>query len=185
MIVTNTVLLGKAGSGKTTLAKELTARRDSLTRISSGDVARELAEKSETARHLLDAGRMAPEQAMRAEIRKRVREVEREGGSWVLDGFPRTEAQLILLMQWTETLPLFVHLDVADWSAIQRLTDRNRHDDNADSIAHRLQDFRENVEPLIAILGQGAVLERVGESLSPERAAELVLRHHDEIESGL
>lgn len=152
MTLMNIVLFGAAGAGKTTLAKALTLRNSQLARISSGDIAREIAESDDTTRRQLESGHMAPEDTMRRLVRERMRHIERSGQSWILDGFPRTLPQLVLVMQWTDSLPTFLLLDVGFATSLERLTDRNRHDDNADAIAGRITQFthfqRQAINPL-------------------------------------
>ena len=170
------VLLGNTGSGKTTLAKELTARQPERVRISSGDIARELAERDSAVRIALQSGNLAPEIEMRSEVRARIRTAESLQQIWILDGFPRSLEQLILLQQWTGRLPIFVHVDISPWTAIERLTDRDRHDDNPDAIARRLRDFQQNVQPVLDVLESGEILETVNGEWDTKRQADLIER---------
>lgn len=155
------VLVGNTGSGKTTVAKLLESRLN-VPRVSSGDIARYLAEFDPSTKLALDAGAMAPEKAMQLQIRQRIEAADVQHGGWVLEGFPRMIEQLICLMQWTSALPHFVYLDVPAWVAIERLTARGRPDDNPHSIAEKLKSFDENTQPMLQILEDGGVLHHIG-----------------------
>ena len=151
------VLTGNTGSGKTTTGKAL-AESLGLPLISSGDVARALSNSDPSTRLALEQGAMAPEQPMRAAIRSAIEEADIRAGGWVLDGFPRTIPQLICLLQWSSGLPLFVSIDLDDWTCIERLVARGRAHDHADAIARRIEGFHEKTGPMIATLYNGGVL---------------------------
>jgi adenylate kinase len=151
------VLLGMTGSGKTTVASMLSERLN-VPRVSSGDIARSLAQEDPHTYVALEKGKMAPEAAMRHAIRVALEEADIGTGGWILEGFPRSIAQLVCLMDWTSALPCFVHVDASEWSVIERLTSRRRDDDTPDAIERRMTDFRQNVAPVLTALGGGGVL---------------------------
>lgn len=156
----NIVLIGRTGSGKSTLGGEL--ERDlSLPHIASGEIARELGLTDPSTSLALQQGAMAPEASMRARIRQEIESAELSAGGWILDGFPRMTEQVICLMQWTTQLPLFVYLDLEPWLCIERLTARGRPDDNPDSIARKLASFSEKTQPMLELLEGGGVLHTI------------------------
>lgn len=157
-------LLGLTGSGKTTVARQLSERLR-VPHVSSGDLARRLASEDPHAAVALDQGKMAPEASMRGLVREALERSEIQSGGWILEGFPRDMAQLICLMGWTSALPLFVHLDVTEWIVIERLTGRGRSDDTADAIARRIADFHRHTRPVLDALASGGVLIQVPAAL--------------------
>lgn len=101
---------------------------------------------------------------MRTAIKAEVEACEVQHNGWILDGFPRMVAQVVLLMNWTSGLPLFVYLDVSEWTCLERLSGRDgrdRVDDNADSIARKFENFREHTLPMVNMLDSGGVLHTI------------------------
>lgn len=152
------VLMGVSGAGKTTVAR-LLSEHYRVPHVGSGDIARALADHDPHTYVALEKGQMAPEEAMRAEVRQALERADLEDGGWILEGFPRDMAQLVCLMDWTVALPAFVHLDAKAWTVIERLTSRRRDDDTPDAIARRLVDFEQNVRPVLDVLAAGGVLK--------------------------
>lgn len=155
----NVCLFGLTGSGKTTVAGAL-AKKLHVERVSSGDIARSMAKSDPHTAVALDRGRMAPEEAMRMQVRAALEQADLRGG-WVLEGFPRDLAQLICLMDWTPSLPSFVYLRVEAFVVIERLTARRRADDTPDAIARRIQDFDRITQPMLDVLRAAGVLTTV------------------------
>jgi adenylate kinase len=145
------VLLGKTGSGKTTLAETL-ALRHGVPLISSGAIARQMARTDDSARVALERGMMAPEEAMRYVLHSELDKAETGSGGWVLEGFPRGMSQLICLLWWMDTRPTFVHLVCPTMVCVERLRSRGREDDNPDAIARKLEHFQRDQEPLLEVL---------------------------------
>lgn len=156
----NIVLIGRTGSGKTTVAASLTEHLN-VPYISSGDIARDMARGDPATDMALRQGAHAPEEAMRSAVRDALEQGDAQHGGWILEGFPRMVAQLVCIMQWTVSLPTFVYLDTPEWVCIERLTARKRPDDNADSIARKLQSFKENTLPVVDVLEEGGVLHHL------------------------
>lgn len=149
----NVVFLGVTGSGKSTVAEKVSEELG-LPYISSGVIAREMAEMDPQTRHALNAGLLAPENAMRDMVRDKVEAAAKMEGGFVLDGFPRSLAQYIALQSWTTGVPSsYVWIDCAYTEAIARLLARGRPDDNPDSIARKMQDFEANIYWLGDMIG--------------------------------
>ena len=89
------VFLGPPGAGKGTQAKAV-AGHYAVPHVSSGDIFRaEIARKSPLGKKIksyVDSGRLVPDALTTEAVTKRLAERDCADG-WVLDGFPRTEAQ--------------------------------------------------------------------------------------------
>jgi len=93
------ILLGPPGAGKGTQAKRLFDRRH-LVQLSTGDMLRaEVASGTPLgleAKKLMEAGQLVPDAIVIGMIETRIEQPEAKDG-FVLDGFPRTEAQATAL----------------------------------------------------------------------------------------
>jgi adenylate kinase len=110
----NVVMLGPPGAGKGTQAERL-ASRQSLPRISTGDILREAVQAGtplgSIARKTMDAGRLVSDDVMIGIVQERLdRDDARHG--FVLDGFPRTVEQAAALDRMMEGRGPLVVLDI-------------------------------------------------------------------------
>jgi adenylate kinase len=136
------VLVGPPGSGKSTVGK-IIANECGLSYISSGDISRSLN---------TPIGRMADESAMRRQIKSAIDNHSPNG--FVLDGFPRTIEQAILLSHWVGKCDIFCLVVNSDVS-ISRLSDRGRADDSIDIILHRLNDYYTDTHRIVELALRG------------------------------
>ena len=121
------ILLGPQGAGKGTQAKRL-AERVGATHISTGDIVRaEIKSGSELGRKVQeynDKGELVPDEII-VEMAKPHLE---EAGAWLLDGFPRNEAQAqsldAALEEIGEALDAVVALEAPDEELVERLSGR-------------------------------------------------------------
>jgi len=147
---TAVVICGRTGSGKSTLAQSL-AEKLGFSHISSGDIARDIARRDAHTRRGLQAGDWAPESAIRQEVLAQIEAAFIRSNGCVLDGFPRSVEQLILL-ESLDCRTLYFYMDVDELECIRRILQRNRSDDNPDAIALRLRSFREKTFPMLGVL---------------------------------
>lgn len=141
------ILLGPPGSGKSTVGREL-AKQLNMVYVSSGDIARRLAEKDEWTSESLDSGGMANEDLMRKEIYGILYEINVRNREFVLDGFPRFEEQ----WEWLRgKFPIIksVFVDTPVYKCIDRLRKRGRRDDVNGVMDNRFDFYTGNTQPMI------------------------------------
>lgn len=123
---TRLMMLGPPGAGKGTQAQRLT-RRLNIPQISTGDMLREARRKGtqlglEAARYM-DAGQYAPDDVVIGIVKERLSEEDAQSG-FILDGFPRTQAQAQALEQMGITLDAVINIEVAQEAVLERLGGR-------------------------------------------------------------
>lgn len=119
------ILLGPQGSGKGTQGK-LIAEKLHLPLISMGALLRgEIANQTETGKQiegLLRQGRLAPDELATEMLRRRLGATDARKG-FILDGYPRNQAQAELLKRFVDpTYILFLRL--SDHEAVKRMSGR-------------------------------------------------------------
>jgi adenylate kinase len=154
------VFLGPPGSGKGTQAREL-ARGWRVPHIATGDMLREAAGTGMPlgleARRYMDRGALVPDETVIGLVRERLARPDAAAG-FILDGFPRTQAQAEALerMLDEEDRPLdaVVYLEVSGPELVRRLSARRtvegRADDSDGAIPHRLAVYAQETAPLLA-----------------------------------
>ena len=124
------VLLGAPGSGKGTVGKIL-AEYLKLAHISTGDLFRENL-KNETelgkeAKSYMDKGELVPDEITVRMLEKRMEEADVENGA-ILDGFPRTENQAVVLDKLLESkgnkVDMALNIDVPFDEIVERIANR-------------------------------------------------------------
>ena len=123
------ILLGPQGAGKGTQAKRL-ADRVGATHISTGDIVRaEIKSGSELGKKVQeynDKGELVPDEII-VEMAKPYLD---DAGAWLLDGFPRNEAQAKALDEALddigEDLDAVVALEAPDEALVERLSGRRQ-----------------------------------------------------------
>ncbi len=153
------LVLGPQGSGKGTQAKRI-ATDYAIPHISTGDMFRAaIAAGSELGRQvepILASGALVPDLTTIALIRERLGEADAQRG-FVLDGFPRNEAQAAALDEMLAAIGrrldriLFLDLpdDIATERMLARAAEENRADDTPDAIARRLATYHAETEPIV------------------------------------
>lgn len=200
------ILLGPQGSGKGTQAERL-AHRGGAEHISTGDIVRaEIKSGSELGRTVQgynDRGELVPDEI----IVEMFKPYLREAGSWILDGFPRNEAQARALddalSELGEELDAVVALEASDEELIRRLSGRRvseatgniyhvehdpppeddpgpfvqRDDDTEDAILQRLRIYHEHTEPLKDYYAERGLIATVDATKSIPEITEEILRN--------
>ena len=155
----NLLVLGPQGSGKGTQAKRISTDY-AIPHVSTGDMFRAaVAAGSELGRRvdpILARGDLFPDELTVALIRERLGEADARRG-FVLDGFPRTEAQATaldgLLAEIGRRLDAVLYFNLSDEVATERMLERatveNRADDTPAVIARRLATYHAETEPIV------------------------------------
>jgi len=191
--MTRLIIFGAPGAGKGTQATRI-AQSLGIPAISTGDIFRHNI-KNETAlglqvKEILASGAYVPDEVTNAIVRDRLAQPDAAAG-FLLDGYPRTQAQVAELADMLSTagtgLDAVLELTVNTDEVVQRLLKRaeidGRADDTEDVIRHRLKVYNEETAPLAALYrergllrqvdGMGemdAVTERLQDVLAPLRA---------------
>ena len=149
------VILGRQGSGKGTQAA-LLAERYGVIHISTGDMLRAAVnagtELGRQAKEVMDAGDLVGDDIMIGIVAERLASDDIQTHGVLLDGFPRTTAQADALAEILGgTGPdLAINLEVPIAEVTERMLDRGRADDTADTIARRLELYEAETAPLLA-----------------------------------
>lgn len=164
--MTRLIFLGAPGAGKGTQAHKLAELRN-IPHISTGDMLRQ-ARRERTplgiqAQSYIDRGELVPDELVQEMVQERLSQPDAQSG-WILDGFPRNEAQVDFLDKLLQTLAQnsgssatvlhrAVNLEVPDEVVITRLLGRakneGRTDDNEEVIRRRLEIYHQETAPLI------------------------------------
>jgi adenylate kinase len=149
------LFIGPPGAGKGTQAGKVAARLG-IPHISTGDMFRDhvsrrtdLGQKVEA---IMAAGDYVPDEVTVAMLAERIAQEDARGG-YILDGFPRTDAQVASLdrLLGDEPLDRVVVFDVDEDELTERLLARGRADDNEDTIRNRFKIYLEQTQPLIDV----------------------------------
>ncbi|WP_376695691.1 adenylate kinase [Wenzhouxiangella sp. EGI_FJ10305] len=165
------VLLGPPGSGKGTQAALLKDRLG-VVHISTGELLRsavaEGTELGKKAKAAMDAGELVSDELMLGLIEEKLGQPEVEPG-FILDGYPRNQAQAEALDQLLERLgqPLdrALELVVDEEQIVERLAKRaeeeGRSDDTEAVVRNRLAVYREQTAPISEHYATRGLLVRV------------------------
>ncbi len=126
----NFIFLGPPGAGKGTQAR-LVQEKYGLIQLSTGDMLRAAvsagSELGQKAQKIIDAGKLVPDAIMTGMLAERIAEADCENG-FILDGFPRTEAQAEaldkILGAQGKQLDAVIEIKVDDQALVRRITGR-------------------------------------------------------------
>ena len=173
------ILLGPPGAGKGTQARML-EDRFGLVQLSTGDLLRAAVatgtEAGKAAKAVMEAGDLVSDEIVIAILRDRLADADCASGV-ILDGFPRTTVQAealdALLAESGQKINAAISLDVEDAAmfkqpAVQGVCDKcggtemkRRADDNAETVASRLEAYHAQTAPLIAYYDGKGALQRI------------------------
>ncbi len=170
---TRIVLIGPPGAGKGVQA-DLLNRHLGLVTVSTGALMRALArERTPLGRlvaPLVASGALLPDQLVSEALRDRLDRLMQSGEGFVIDGFPRTVRQAIILEDWLRParIELAIELVVPLELSRRRLVARARDDDHSDAVDRRLQAFAEDTQPVITRYRRDGRLVRVDGRSTPD-----------------
>ena len=173
------LFIGPPGSGKGTQASNVAARLG-IPHISTGHMFRDhVSRGTDLGRKvgpILAAGDYVPDEVTVAMLRERIAHGDAQNG-YILDGFPRTEAQVESLdrLIGEQGLDRVVVLQVDEDELISRLLDRGRADDTEDTIRNRFRTYLEQTEPLIDVYKDRGLTVRVNGSGEVEEVTDRIL----------
>lgn len=149
------LFIGPPGAGKGTQAGKVAARLG-IPHVSTGAMFRDhvsrgtdLGRKVEA---IMAAGDYVPDEVTVAMLSERISQDD-AGNGFILDGFPRTAAQVASLdrLIGEDGLDKVVVFEVDEDELTERLLSRGRDDDNEDTIRYRFKVYLEQTQPLIDI----------------------------------
>ncbi|MGO1397161.1 MAG: adenylate kinase [Brevibacterium yomogidense] len=168
---TRIILIGPPGAGKGTQAARLSEALD-VPAISTGDIFRANVkgetELGKTAKRYMDAGEYVPDEVTNSMVADRLLQEDAKGG-FLLDGYPRTPAQVEELDGMLEAagqsldhvVELTADVDEVVGRLLARASLQGRSDDTEDVIRHRLDVYAEQTQPLTEIYAQRGLLKQV------------------------
>ena len=178
------IILGPPGAGKGTQATRV-AEGLGIPAISTGDIFRDNI-KNGTAlglqvEEILASGAYVPDEVTNAIVRDRLDQPDAVGG-FLLDGYPRTQAQVSelddMLAAQGAKLDAVIELTVDIDEVVQRLIKRagagGRLDDTEEVIRHRQSVYAEATAPLAAIYRERGLLSQVDGMGDMDEVAERV-----------
>jgi adenylate kinase len=186
MSATKIVLLGAPGAGKGTQAALLVQKLD-IPHISTGDMLR-AAVKAETeiglkAKAVMDSGKLVSDEIVIALAEERLGQQDAQRG-FVLDGFPRTEAQAValegVLKRIGSRIECCLALTVDPEEVVQRLLKRaeieGRADDSEETVRERMRVYDVQTKPLLDYYGSRDLLIEVPGSGTVEEVSESIVK---------
>lgn len=147
------LFIGPPGAGKGTQADRV-AERLGIPHVSTGDMFRDhvargtgLGQKVDV---IMKAGDYVPDEITVAMLEERIAQDDARDG-FILDGFPRTEAQVESLdgLLGEDGLDRVVVFDVDEDQLTERLLARGRADDTEETIRNRFKIYLDQTQPLI------------------------------------
>jgi adenylate kinase len=165
------LIIGPPGAGKGTQSV-LIAQKLEIPAISTGDIFRYNV-KNETdlgqkAKSYMDAGEYVPDSLTNELVRDRLGHDD-AGTGFLLDGYPRTKAQVDtldeILAEQSVSLDGVILLEANQDELVSRLANRakeqGRTDDSEEVIRHRLDLYLEETAPLVNLYSERGILAKV------------------------
>lgn len=179
------VLMGPPGAGKGTQATVI-AEALAIPHISTGAIFRanvgEGTELGRKAKEFMDRGEYVPDEVVNDMVADRIVQPD-TGNGFLLDGYPRTEAQVAELNRMLAVagtpLDRAVEITADTEEVVQRLLKRaeieGRADDTEDVIRRRLEVYAAETEPLSRLYSEQGLLVQVDGMGSVSEVSERIL----------
>lgn len=163
------LIMGPPGAGKGTQAA-IICEKFGIPHVSTGDLFRlNLSQGTalgQEAKKYMDAGEYVPDSVTNGMVRERLKDADTQVG-FLLDGYPRTVAQVAELDGMLSTKPLdrVIELTADTDEIVKRLLGRaieqGRSDDTEEVIRRRLEIYEEQTAPLTALYKSRGLLVQV------------------------
>lgn len=173
------LIVGPPGAGKGTQATGL-ATAYKVPAISTGDIFRANIKNGTDlglqVRAITEAGNLVPDELTNELVRDRLAQSDAAGG-FLLDGYPRTLAQVEFLTRLLSdeghaidaVVQLVVDTDVVVQRLRQRAVEQGRPDDTEEAIRHRQEVYLAETEPILTVYrDRGLLVEVDGEGAVDE-----------------
>ncbi|XP_041016438.1 adenylate kinase, chloroplastic isoform X2 [Juglans microcarpa x Juglans regia] len=175
------MISGAPASGKGTQC-ELITQKYGLVHVAAGDLLRaEVAAGSENgrrAKQFMEKGQLVPDEIVVMMVKERLLRPDAHKNGWLLDGYPRSSSQAIALKEFGFEPDLFILLDVAEDTLVERVVGRRldpvtgkiyhlkysppeteeiaarltqRFDDTEEKVKLRLRTHHQNVEAVLSM----------------------------------
>jgi adenylate kinase len=160
------VIFGRQGAGKGTQSLKLVERYGAV-HISTGDILRSAVEEGtdfgRKADSYMSRGELVPDDVMIGIVQERLAKPDVVAHGFLLDGFPRTQAQAKALVETlgTDGIDLAVDLDVPLEVVRERIAGRARADDSPEAVERRLRDYEDKTVPAVEWFGSIGKLVQV------------------------
>lgn len=149
------LFIGPPGAGKGTQADRV-AERLGIPHISTGEMFRDHVSRGtdlgKRVEAIMAAGDYVPDEITVAMLSERIAQDDAANG-YILDGFPRTEAQVASLDELigADGLDQVVVFEVDEQELTDRLLSRGRVDDTAETIRNRFKVYLDQTRPLLDV----------------------------------
>eukprot|EP00529_Nitzschia_sp_RCC80_P030322 CAMPEP_0113451736 /NCGR_PEP_ID=MMETSP0014_2-20120614/6490_1 /TAXON_ID=2857 /ORGANISM="Nitzschia sp." /LENGTH=301 /DNA_ID=CAMNT_0000343097 /DNA_START=150 /DNA_END=1055 /DNA_ORIENTATION=- /assembly_acc=CAM_ASM_000159 len=134
----NIIIAGAPASGKGTQC-EIIKEKFGVVHLSTGDMLRAAVaagtDVGKKAKDFMDSGKLVPDEVIIGVVKDRLEEDDCKSQGWLLDGFPRTQAQAKALEEVGVSADCFLFLDVPDEVLVERVVGR-RTDPETGKIYH-------------------------------------------------
>mmetsp|Transcript_59309 Transcript_59309/g.171364 ORF Transcript_59309/g.171364 Transcript_59309/m.171364 type:complete len:262 (+) Transcript_59309:284-1069(+) len=138
LFAANIIIAGAPASGKGTQC-EVIKEKFGVVHLSTGDMLRAAVaagtEVGKMAKDFMDSGKLVPDEVIIGVVKDRLDESDCKDNGWLLDGFPRTQAQAQALADAGVSADCFLFLDVPDEVLVERVVGR-RTDPETGKIYH-------------------------------------------------
>lgn len=164
------VLMGPAGAGKSLQGHNL-ADEYGFAYLSTGELFRVLI--TGRRRHEMLEGKLLSDDEV-IKVVDRALEIIDTSQEFVLDGFPRTRAQVDWLLQQHEAgrfdKPVVINLEIGESVIRERLVKRARPDDTDEAITRRFAEYQSITRPILSYLvDKGITIHDVDAAATPEK----------------
>jgi len=144
------VMTGYPCSGKSAIGKSV-ALLLKIPYISSGDIARQMAEEEINAdvNTALKNGMMATEDKMRSRMYEILKETIKHNKIFILDGFPRFDDQRLWIEKQFDINYVYIDIQARLDNILARAKSRCRQDDDKSILIRRIEWYEENTMPML------------------------------------